>query len=150
MASAFEPETSTELLDRIDQLRPDSARQWGRMSAPQMVCHLTDSLSVAMGEIPTTFRPSVLSSRFMRWLIFSVLPIPRAKARTGPEFQTTKPGDWTQDVICLREKFGQFIARGKSANPQWAKHPAFGDLSTREWGLLVAKHLDHHLRQFGV
>jgi Protein of unknown function (DUF1569) len=150
MASAFEAETSTELLNRIDQLRPDSARQWGKMNAPQMVCHLTDSLSIAMGEIATTFKASALSTRFVRWLIFSVLPIPKAKARTGPEFQSTNPGDWGQDVAHLREKFGQFVAMGKTTTPKWATHPAFGDLSTREWGLLVAKHMDHHLRQFGV
>ncbi|MBP9797478.1 MAG: DUF1569 domain-containing protein, partial [Chitinophagales bacterium] len=30
------------------------------------------------------------------------------------------------------------------------KHPFFGKLSPEEWDTLTVKHLDHHLRQFGV
>lgn len=30
------------------------------------------------------------------------------------------------------------------------EHPAFGDLSYDAYGCLIAKHTDHHLRQFGV
>ena len=30
------------------------------------------------------------------------------------------------------------------------KHPFFGKLSAEEWDTLTIKHLDHHLRQFGV
>jgi hypothetical protein len=29
-------------------------------------------------------------------------------------------------------------------------HPLFGPLTWREWGALAHKHMDHHLRQFGV
>jgi hypothetical protein len=29
-------------------------------------------------------------------------------------------------------------------------HPYFGKLSTEQWGLASWKHVDHHLRQFGV
>ncbi len=29
-------------------------------------------------------------------------------------------------------------------------HPAFGNISTNEWGIAAYKHMDHHLRQFGV
>ena len=31
-----------------------------------------------------------------------------------------------------------------------APHPAFGDLSYDEYGALIAKHTDHHLRQFSL
>ena len=30
------------------------------------------------------------------------------------------------------------------------EHPAFGDISYDDYGVLIAKHTDHHLRQFGV
>ena len=29
-------------------------------------------------------------------------------------------------------------------------HPFFGKMTVDEWGILQWKHLDHHLRQFGV
>ena len=36
---------------RIDELSPESLRQWGKMPAPQMVCHVADQLRVALGDI---------------------------------------------------------------------------------------------------
>ena len=29
-------------------------------------------------------------------------------------------------------------------------HPLFGSMSRREWGVVTYKHVDHHLKQFGV
>ena len=29
-------------------------------------------------------------------------------------------------------------------------HPFFGKMSAKEWAILAHKHIDHHLRQFGV
>jgi len=31
---------------------------------------------------------------------------------------------------------------------EWPEHPAFGALSRRAWGVLIYRHMDHHLRQF--
>jgi hypothetical protein len=31
-----------------------------------------------------------------------------------------------------------------------APHPFFGPMTQQEWETLMWKHLDHHLRQFGV
>jgi hypothetical protein len=33
-----------ELFDRVTRLRSDTPPRWGRMTAQQMVCHLTDAL----------------------------------------------------------------------------------------------------------
>ena len=30
------------------------------------------------------------------------------------------------------------------------KHPFFGKMSTQQWDVLLWRHLDHHLMQFGV
>ena len=43
-----------EVLDRLRRVRPDSARRWGTLSAARMLCHLADSLRVALGQIPVT------------------------------------------------------------------------------------------------
>ncbi len=43
------------------------------------------------------------------------------------------------------DRCGQQDAQG-----DWPKHPLFGPLSGEEWGALSWKHLDYHLRQFGV
>ena len=37
------------LLNRLDRLRPETRALWGKMNVHQMVCHLNDSLELAMG-----------------------------------------------------------------------------------------------------
>jgi hypothetical protein len=39
-----------KILARLAELRPDSARQWGKMSCHQMIVHLSDSFQVPLGE----------------------------------------------------------------------------------------------------
>jgi hypothetical protein len=37
-----------------------------------------------------------------------------------------------------------------SENLSYKPHPFLGKMNREEWGILVHKHIDHHLRQFGV
>lgn len=37
------PTDKAEIFERLRQLRPDSQRQWGRMTAHQAICHLEDA-----------------------------------------------------------------------------------------------------------
>ena len=50
-----------------------------------------------------------------------------------------------------KAKFIRFI-RGfpQHRDPITLHHIAFGNLSTQQWGIALYKHMDHHLRQFGV
>jgi len=43
MKTLENPDDKKELLQRLAELRGGSARVWGKMSAPQMKCHLNDS-----------------------------------------------------------------------------------------------------------
>ena len=52
MKSIWQDESSKELSDRVDGLVWDRRAQWGKFTAPRMVCHLADSLRMAMGELP--------------------------------------------------------------------------------------------------
>ena len=46
----------------------------------------------------------------------------------------------------LIDKFAAGGAAGCTRNP----HSFFGKMTPEEWAILMYKHLDHHLRQFGV
>ncbi len=118
------------------------------MNAHQMVCHLADQLRVALGEIKTQSRPGLLRFRPVRRLLVYWLPWPKGKLPTAPEMLTTAPSEWDRDIAALDALIARFAAR--SPSEEWAVHLAFGPLSGWEWGVLCWKHLDHHLRQFGV
>ncbi len=57
-----------EILRRLRDVRPDSARRWGRMSAHQMVCHLTDSCRMALGEKPVSFATGPVQQTVVKWI----------------------------------------------------------------------------------
>jgi Protein of unknown function (DUF1569) len=61
---------------------------------------------------------------------------------------TGTPQPWGDDVATLQTPINGFTARASAS--EWPDHPAFGPLPRRAWGVLAYRHIDHHLRQFGV
>jgi hypothetical protein len=144
----FDPTSRNQLLERIARLRPDSERRWGRMTPNEMMCHLEDSMSCATGETPARPRKSFLSNPVVRTLIIHYVPWPKGKAQTVPEMLATRPSEFEADRQRLSERVRKAGERGPNA--PWAVHPAFGQMSGRDYGVLIYRHVDHHLRQFGV
>jgi hypothetical protein len=147
MKTIWDASVRQELRQRLGRLTPAAPRRWGTMSAPQMVTHLVDSLRMVLEEIPVA--PKKLPIRFtpLKQLIIYWLPFPKG-APTAPELVSRLPADWPTEcatLLALLERFGE---RGPQA--RWPDHPAFGKLTGRAWGVLVYRHMDHHLKQFGV
>jgi hypothetical protein len=58
-----------------------------------------------------------------------------------------------RDLGIERERMSRLIDRFAAAGPEGCTshpHSFFGRLTPEEWAILMYKHLDHHLRQFGV
>ena len=147
MKTLWDPAARAELCDRIGRLTPEASRRWGTMSAPQMVAHLVDSLRMALGELPVTSKNLPLRFTPIKQLVIYWMPFPKS-APTAPELVARVPTDWPGDCASLITLVERFAARGRSAG--WPDHPAFGRLTASQWGVLVYRHMDHHLRQFGV
>ena len=147
MKSVWNEADYREICSRLDRLRPDAAPRWGRFTAPQMVCHLADALKMASGTL--SVQPKKLPIRHppLKQLIIYWLPFPKS-APTAPELVTRVATEWHGELRELRQQLEAFQKRGP-AGP-FVPHPAFGRLSSRAWGVLVYRHTDHHLKQFGV
>lgn len=155
MKTLSQPADRAAIHRRLAQLRPDTRRRWGRMSAPQMVCHLTDAFRNVLGERPTAGGGPVLG-RFRRtglkWVaLYAPIRWPHG-LRTRPEADQeqggTPPGVFTEDVAALLAACDRFLA----ARAELARRPhyLFGRLSEAEWARWAYLHMDHHLRQFGL
>lgn len=44
MRTMFNDTTRAEVCERIGRMQPDAQRRWGRMTAPQMIAHLSDQM----------------------------------------------------------------------------------------------------------
>jgi hypothetical protein len=137
-----------EIRDRVARLSPERKGAWGKMSAPEMVCHLAESLKMALGDLPVERKNAAIRYPPLKQLIVYVAPFPK-NVPTAPELVARPPRAWTADVADLQALVDRFVARG-SQPTTWVEHPAFGRLSPRAWGVLVYRHMDHHLRQFGA
>jgi hypothetical protein len=51
MKSIWQEESRRELSARVGALAWDRQASWGKFTAPKMVCHLADSLRMAMGDL---------------------------------------------------------------------------------------------------
>src|SRR5262245_44273176 len=108
MASLFDPDARAVILERVSRLRPDRKPIWGRFTAPEMVCHLSADLRQALGE----FDAGPPTGRFARfpfnWLAIHVIPWPRNRGISPPEFLATSPTTWAADVDRLRDLIERF------------------------------------------
>lgn len=148
MRSLFDASDRDALHRRIDRLTPDSPRRWGRMTAPQMVAHLTDAVESAFDEDLEPPGRGALSRQPLKWLVLGVLPWPRGRMQSPERLTRRRPTTWAADVAALHAMIERLAARDP-AEP-WPASEVFGVLSRREWGALLHTHIDHHLKQFGA
>jgi hypothetical protein len=147
MKSIWQDETRRELSDRVGAVAWDRRAEWGKFSAPKMVCHLADSLKMAMGDLKVVRKRLPIRYPPLKQFIIYVAPFPKS-ASTAPELLVRAPREWANDIADVQD----LLARAGSARTTeaWPEHPLFGKLSKRAWGVLIYRHMDHHLRQFGA
>jgi Protein of unknown function (DUF1569) len=133
---------------RIHALQPAAAREWGKMNPAQMLCHCSRALETATGDRPTkqVFLGKLLTP-FIRSSVLGEKPFSK-NSPTDPTFVVADERDFADERARLLMLIDRFVARGPAAAGD-APHAFFGKLSGDEWGQLMYKHIDHHLRQFG-
>ena len=138
-----------EVLRRLRALHQDSVGRWGRMSAHQMVCHLSDGYRLLTGERTTQLAATPLPRLMMRWIaLYAPIRWPAGIATTPDLDQGvggTRPADFDADVAELDK-----LLREAATNRRGPFHPIFGRMSESAWLRWAYLHADHHLRQFGV
>jgi uncharacterized protein with PQ loop repeat len=144
-------ECKADILLRVRALRSDSVRRWGRMTAHQMVCHLTDCNRMALGELVVTASPARLPRAFVKWVsLYTPLPWP-AGLPTNPELDQDvdgrRPSDFAGDVAALEATVERLTS--SAGRRGWPRHPDFGAMSEGDWFRWGYLHMNHHLRQFG-
>jgi len=147
MALIHDAAVRDSLRTRLQSLRPDATRRWGTMSADQMLWHLADGLEMALGTRPYG-KPKLppIPKAVIRFLVLNA-PWPKG-APTLDTLVASKKHDFEAERSrCLRllDEMGK-----KDIGGAWPSHPAFGPVDGRFHSKLQAKHLDHHLRQFGA
>lgn len=149
LPSLFVPADREALALRLAALEPHTVRRWGRMAPAQMLLHCALGLEAATGLRPMS---QTLLGRLLGPLIRPLALGKRPFGKnspTDPAFVVTGPRDFEAERVRLATLVDRFVQRGPDA-AALATHAFFGRLNGDQWGRLMHKHLDHHLRQFGV
>ncbi|MDF2436541.1 MAG: hypothetical protein K0Q95_917 [Bacteroidota bacterium] len=150
MESIFKQSDNQKLIDRINKLTNSSANQWGKMNVAQMLAHCQSPLNVAFGE--HKIKRGLISILFGKMIKNKLMKDDKPFDRNLPTDKTFIVVDQREfdkeknRLIELIKRFAEKGENGLTKDP----HPFFGKLTGHEWDVLQWKHLDHHLRQFGV
>lgn len=150
MKTVFDAACVEELQGRLARLQPGGAREWGRMSPAQMLAHCSKGIEMAAGEIrpPRAFIGRVIGGAIKRVVLRDDEPM-RRNSPTVKELVEDIDRDFAAEKLRLSGLIETIAAAGPAGCTSHP-HAFFGRLTADEWGILMYKHLDHHLRQFGA
>jgi hypothetical protein len=147
MKTLWQESSRQEIIGRLEKLTNDSKANWGKMNCSQMLAHVADGVRMCLGDLKTEPKKTPLRFRPVKHLIIYWLPFPKG-APTAPELISRQAENIESEVSAIKNLIEKFA--GREIETEWAHHPAFGKLSGKDWGALGYKHIDHHLKQFGV
>jgi hypothetical protein len=139
-----------EVLRRLTALKADQVRLWGTMTCHQMICRLSDSFLLPLGEKTTGTKSVPMPRGLYKWgALYLPMKWPHGVS-TMPEMEQgvggTPPVEFARDRVKLVEVTKRFCG----ARVDGVVHPIFGKMNEMDWMRWGYLHADHHLRQFGV
>lgn len=150
MNNLFEKEACEDIIVRINNLKNDAVPLWGTMNVAQMLAHCNVTYIMVYENVypkPNFFVRLLLKS-FVKPKVINEQSYEK-NSPTAPAFKVDKNQDFEQE----RKKLIEYIIRTQDLGEKEFENKesiSFGNLSSKEWNNMFYKHLDHHLRQFGV
>jgi hypothetical protein len=149
MKSFFNPADTQQLVARINALTPASQRLWGKMDVAQMMAHCSILLRIARGlDKPKRRLLGILLGWAVKKDYFGEKEYPK-NSYTDPTFRVVDIKIFEQERQKLIDHINAFSVAG-AAGCTTHPNPFFGRLTPDEWAQGQYKHIDHHLKQFGV
>ena len=148
MKNLFNQTDSASIIERIEKLQPGAKPLWGKMNVPQMLTHCRvtfqvyfDELKLKRGLVGMLFGGFAKKKMLHDGEFSKNLP-------TAREFVIADEREFEREKEQLINIVRRFTSNGDAHTIK--QHPFFGKMNGGEWAILAYKHLDHHLRQFGV
>ena len=147
MKSLFEESTLDKVLDRINTINAETTPVWGKMNSGQMFAHNVIPFEVVLEKRPPINKPNFLMKLLFKKMMYNDRLF-KKNMPTSSTFLIKEDKNFEDEkqrlVSNIKEVFNQ---RNKD---NWPSHPMFGEFTSDQIGKMLYKHMDHHLRQFGV
>ncbi|HKI86202.1 MAG TPA: hypothetical protein VKA53_05620 [Thermoanaerobaculia bacterium] len=146
MHQLHDPAVRASIEARLEALRPDSPPRWGTMTVDQMLWHLNRFLEAALGQGSMPAAKFPLPRALLRFVVLH-LPLPKS-APTNPGAVAKERYNFEEEKARSKALIDRFVNR--PLDGPWSIDPTYGRVDGNFATRIVAKHLDHHLRQFGA
>ena len=147
MKNLFDQALVKDVKVRLMRLRPETTHLWGKMNPGQAVAHCAAAFEMANGDRRLR---RLLQGRIFGWIVKRLAlgnddPMRRNTPTNLAITDERDLGVERERLLTLIDRFAAQGPAGCTTHP----HSFFGRLTPMEWSVLMYKHLDHHLRQFG-
>lgn len=150
MKTLFDKETNDNIVSRIERLNPYLKARWGKMNTTKMLAHLDLSFQANFGEI--RLKKDLLLGTILKPLSKHILLGKKPFWKNMPTDKKLLPKvpvdflEEKQKVIAMIKMYVTVGPEIISKNP----HNILGKITPQESAFISYKHVDHHLRQFGI
>ena len=146
-----DPDEYDVVLGRISKLTSNTSAQWGTMNVAQMLAHCSEVQEVMNGTKALKNTPLMIRmlKGMIRKAVVNEVPY-KKRSGTHPQYIKSKS---TPDFEQVKEQLLSALKFDHQLSKEAAEaivHPLFGTMTQEERGIAAWKHMDHHLRQFGV
>ncbi len=151
MQNVFDAKDAQEYINRINNLTPETQRKWGKMSVDLGLAHFNlanDRTFTPAKFTKPTFLAKFLLSRFVKPKITNEIPY-KQSLPTSPAFIIADERNFEEEKAKLIGNIQRVQQLGREAF-EGKENINFGKMTAQCWNNMFAKHLNHHLEQFGV
>lgn len=151
MENVFDAKVAQNYIDRINTLTPETQPLWGKMTVDQMLAHCNVSYEMVY-EPEKHKKPGSIAKFILKTFVKSKVVGEKGyphNSPTAPQFIIADRKNFEDEkkrligFIQKTQQLGESAFDGKESF-------SFGKLKAKEWSNMFAKHLNHHLAQFGV
>lgn len=150
LPNLYTEQGTDEIISRINQLSPITQRRWGKMNVSQMLAHCCVPYEQFLGERndgPNAFI-KLMMRLFAKGTMTNEVPY-KPNLPTAPAFIIVDQRDFEKE----KNRLIQYVKKTSELGESYFHNKAqltLGKLNSTEWNNMLYKHIDHHLRQFGV
>lgn len=151
MEDVFSAKDAQNYIDRINNLTPETQRKWGKMTVDQVLAHMNVPYSFIF-EPEKQKKPGMVAKfllkNFVKPKVVNNIPY-KQSIPTSPVFIISDARNFEEEKKKLIGNIQRVQQLGREAF-EGKENSSFGILTAQEWNNMLAKHLNHHLQQFGV
>lgn len=150
MKTIFDKQIRDELILRISKLDENGKAIWGKMNVFQMLRHNTYWNGWILGENNHTYKHEFLGKIFGKMVLKKMIKDEKPFDKNIPTSSQFKEKETVGDLEAEKSKWVSLTKEYENFDNPYFIHDFFGKMTREQIGILVYKHTDHHLRQFGI